>query len=1129
MNKSRLLAFCVASTVAFAACGQGTETADSGDTRNSAISRNWRVDVPASEIGAGSQYQAVAVAEDGSIYAAAQSTAAYRGAIIGDTDVVLTKFTAAGVEVWSRRFGSPASDVPNGVAIDPQGHVYVAGVTSGNIGAAPNGLDVFVKGFDTSGKEVLTWQKSSVDNQEVRGFAFDPVNSVMYLGFRNITKPLSGMYRLAPDGNASLVFSSDTETYQSVGVGPDGGFVVASSTTVGVGADMEKDTVVTLYSPDARAIWSRSLDFTAPSLAGTVSAGLSDDLPMDVGVSLDGTVSVVGNVYAAGRTVAELGFVASLAWLDGSVRWSHTLSPLDNDVAPAAPTTLVRNVVPTDSGEIWVTGESNQTFDVDFASSWTTPFAFKFSDSGGQLALRHEPSIGTLQKVRDAAAQPGSNRLVEVLSSGGTSILSLVDNPAEPINDGADVAQQFGTVGYDAAKDIAVGANGDYFVVGSFAGYALGSRFSGAGDRLVGFTAQQRWETQVVINWTTARITSVVATPDGGVAAAGSMDVTSGGVTTTDVWVAKWSRTGVRQWLTREVVSGFQSVSGLAAESDGTIVMTGQTETLFASGTPTKSTAFLSRYADADGARLSIAQWGGLNRTAPSDPVPVGPGEFVVASIEIDPTLGVSKGYVSVSRIRADGTVVAQGAKNPTPAFDGQRLVVAPDGSFVVGDIVSVATGVTSTTRVHLTGYSTSMERTFEVTLPQQGMAHRDCLSDIAVKPNGEILVVGTAYCTFTPAMVTRNNGMFLRLSSVGQIIEAKNVSKPLYDTLTAVAVGPNGDVWTAGTMVTLVMDGAPGTGDIMLRHYPGAQPPAATATTIADSTSTTQVLMPSTTSTVPAVATTTAPVTTAVAPVTTLAPATVTTVASTSSVRPSATTSAPPATVPPATAAPTTAVVTNSTVATPPAGTTVITVPVALDRAADQVANDKSGFAVEVGGTTVTGTVSAAGEVTVNLPSGLPVGKPFVTGLLPGNRSVTVEWKAVPGAQSYSVTASGGRLQSCSATGTTCTVTGLIPGYPYQFIVTAFGNLSAASDPSVPVKPVLQIGRKRSIAGSKVLPAPTDRKTKVSWKAKGACSVTPKGMIKAGKKIGTCSVTRRTTRTRLNPATAITFTVVIR
>lgn len=1099
MKSSRILSVVVASTVALSACGQGTESANGGDTRNAAISRNWRVDIPAGQIGAGSQYQAVAVAEDGSIYAAAQSTAAYGGAVIGGKDVVLTKFTPAGAEVWSRRFGSAASDVPYGVAIDPRGRVYVAGVTGGNIGAVPNGLDVFVKGFDARGNDIFTWQKAAVDNEEVRGFVFDPVTSALYLAFRMASKGTSGVYRLSADGNASLFLSSDTESYGSIGVGAEGGLVVASSktvsTAVGPATDTEKDTVVTSFAPNGRVLWSQTLDFVAPSNASTIYAGLSDDIPMDVAVGADGTVSVVGNVSAAGRAVVELGFVASLAWSDGAIRWSRTLTPLDNSVAPAGPKTFVRNVVPTESGEIWVTGESNQTFDVDFASQWTSPFAFKFSDSGGQLALRHEPSVGAIQTVWDAAAVPGTNQLVEVLSSGGTSILSLADNPAEPINDGADVVHQFGTVGFDSAKGIAVGPDGDYFVVGSFAENALGSSFAGAGDRLVGFTAQKRWETQVVVNWTRASIDHVIVTPGGGVAASGSVRVSSGGVVTHDVWVGQWSREGVQQWLTRETVPGTQGVSGIAAEADGTIVMTGQTDTLFEGGANTKSTAFLSRYAGTDGARLSVTQWGYANQTAPSAPVVAGEGEFVVASFETDPVLGGGRGNVSVARMRADGTVVAQGATNPAVSFVGLQIAAAPDGSFVVGDVVSVTVGQTSTAQVHLTGYSANMERTFEVTLPKQGTVHRNCLSDIAVKSNGEILVVGTFHCTLTPSTITRNNGMFLRVSAAGQIIEAKNVSKSLYDTQTAVAVGPYDDVWTAGTMVTLVMDGAPGTGDIMLRRYPGVRPPEVTPTTVTPATIVDQT------------STTGAPVLT-----TTSTPAAVTS------------TSNSPATVPPTTAA-----VTNTTVATPSSGTTVVTVPATLDRTADEVVSDKSGFAVEVGGVTVTGSVSATGEVTVNPPAGLAVGKPFVSSLLPGHRSVTLEWKAVPGAQSYSVMASGGRMQSCTATGTSCTVTGLLPGYPYQFVVTAFGNLSSASDPSVPVKPVLQLGRKRSIMGSKVLPAPTDRKTKVSWKAKGVCSVTPKGLIKAGKKAGKCSVTRRTTKTRTNPATSITFTVIVR
>ena len=119
--------------------------------------------------------------------------------------------------------------------------------------------------------------------------------------------------------------------------------------------------------------------------------------------------------------------------------------------------------------------------------------------------------------------------------------------------------------------------------------------------------------------------------------------------------------------------------------------------------------------------------------------------------------------------------------------------------------------------------------------------------------------------------------------------------------------------------------------------------------------------------------------------------------------------------------------------------------------------------------------------------------------------------------------------MQSCMTSSTTCTVMGLVPGYPYQFIVTARAGQITASDPSLPIKPVLFLKKSSSLVARKVIPAPTDRKTKVKWKARGVCKVSTAGRITTSKKAGKCTVTRTTTRTKASPATKLVFTVIVR
>ena len=83
----------------------------------------------------------VVVDGERSIYVAG-STAG--GEVMGDA--LLRKYDPAGEELWTRQFGSSQHDSGNGVAVDGEGNVYVAGRTQGAMpGQAYSGMqDAFV-------------------------------------------------------------------------------------------------------------------------------------------------------------------------------------------------------------------------------------------------------------------------------------------------------------------------------------------------------------------------------------------------------------------------------------------------------------------------------------------------------------------------------------------------------------------------------------------------------------------------------------------------------------------------------------------------------------------------------------------------------------------------------------------------------------------------------------------------------------------------------------------------------------------------------------------------------------------------------------------------------------------------
>ena len=77
----------------------------------------------------------------------------------GGTDAFVRKYDLVGTEVWTRQFGTAAEDFAIGISVDSSG-VYVAGATRGTLpGQTSAGfMDVFVRKYDAAGTEVWTRQ-----------------------------------------------------------------------------------------------------------------------------------------------------------------------------------------------------------------------------------------------------------------------------------------------------------------------------------------------------------------------------------------------------------------------------------------------------------------------------------------------------------------------------------------------------------------------------------------------------------------------------------------------------------------------------------------------------------------------------------------------------------------------------------------------------------------------------------------------------------------------------------------------------------------------------------------------------------------------------------------------------------
>ncbi|WP_203845278.1 beta strand repeat-containing protein [Dactylosporangium siamense] len=178
---------------------------------------------------------------------------------------------------------------------------------------------------------------------------------------------------------------------------------------------------------------------------------------------------------------------------------------------------------------------------------------------------------------------------------------------------------------------------------------------------------------------------------------------------------------------------------------------------------------------------------------------------------------------------------------------------------------------------------------------------------------------------------------------------------------------------------------------------------------------------------------------------------------------------------------------------------------------------------------------VPISGDLTapVTPSAGQPLA-PTAVSAVPGDAAATISWTAPSGGPpvtGYTVTAVPGGL-TCTATGTTCVITGLVNGQAYEFTAVAHGpsGTSAGSAPSNPVVPTAPYGQSGLVphAPVTVTAVSADGRATVTW-TPAATGATPTGYTVTAAPGGlTCTTTGTTcVITGLTNGRAYTFTVV--
>jgi len=244
---------------------------------------------------------AVAVGPQGEVYVGGNMSGALPGqSYAGGQDAFVRKYDSSGNELWTRQFGT-ASDNDNtaGMAVGPQGEVYVGGNTPGALPgqASAGGNDVFVRIYDPAGSELQTRQFGSTAYDGANCVAAGPQGQTYVAGYTNGALP----------GQTSAGFNDAflaRFTYQLLD------HIVVSPGNAVLGAGGRHTFVAQGYDSD-----------------NTLVSGL--DIAWSVGVTGVGTIDPVTGAFIAGTNPGTYDdvIVASAGGLNGTASVAVVAQP----------------------------------------------------------------------------------------------------------------------------------------------------------------------------------------------------------------------------------------------------------------------------------------------------------------------------------------------------------------------------------------------------------------------------------------------------------------------------------------------------------------------------------------------------------------------------------------------------------------------------------------------------------------------------------------------------------------------------------------------------------------------------------------------------------------------------------
>lgn len=322
---------------------------------------------------------AVVVDVAGNVYVVGSTVGALDGGTnLGLNDAFVTKYGVNGVRQWTRQFGTIANDYATGIARDPSGNVVISGYTSGDFdGPNAGGTDVFIAKYDANGTATYKDQFGTIADDFGHGVAVDPNGNIFVAGTTrgDLDGTSPGGYDLFVakyDGGGRAWIRQLGTTVDEFGsepaTDPSGNVYVTGYTFGGLDGNTNvgmSDMVLVKYNASGVKQWTRQL------------GSASFDSGNAVAIDASGYIYVVGEASADfdGNTSAGGQDVVLAKYTDTGVKhFTRQLGTTTNDVG--------YGITTDPSGNVYVTGNSSGGLDGNTSAGGQDVVVVKYALNG---------------------------------------------------------------------------------------------------------------------------------------------------------------------------------------------------------------------------------------------------------------------------------------------------------------------------------------------------------------------------------------------------------------------------------------------------------------------------------------------------------------------------------------------------------------------------------------------------------------------------------------------------------------------------------------------------------------------------------------------------------------------------